>query len=413
MSVSTILTSKRTISAIACSLSLAAMAATPVAVWDGDFTTLTKGTFTLSENGNTKTDSYLQISGNNGITVTSTDALNVFTVIMRCSGLDLAAENAQVLFTSYVSDSQANLTGYYLLSGNSNTKGIWDGVDWSGESGATKNPVPANYTTLIYNHQQANGTYGYALGPTSSEDDTVVRTTLYSVVGLRSSGSTYKGFSIGGLRGTTSATLQPATGLKITSLAVFSGTLSEAEMKGYYFPSEIQPITVSSDTNVSAINAQFDSANYKAATITVDSGVTISVDTAFVASFPVTIISSGSITLSASSQPDASYFSAVNFAVEGALLRSWLTPGVVGFNFNANGGRNGQGNADGAADTALALKSERGTRTPTRRPARPRRCFRTDFPCLRGRRTTSMPRRATLRQVRSSKAILTTAAMST
>ena len=83
MSVSTILTSKRTISAIACSLSLAAMAATPVAVWDGDFTTLTKGTFTLSENGNTKTDSYLQISGDNGITVTSTDALNVFMVIMR------------------------------------------------------------------------------------------------------------------------------------------------------------------------------------------------------------------------------------------------------------------------------------------------------------------------------------------
>ena len=331
-------------------------AATPVAVWDGDFTTLTKGTFTLSENGNTKTDSYLQISGDNGITVTSTGALNVFTVIMRCSGLNLAAENAQVLFTSYVSDSQANLTGYYLLSGNSNTKGIWDGADWSSESGATKNPVPANYTTLIYNHQQTNGTYGYALGPTSGEDETVVRTTLYSVVGLRSSGSTYKGFSIGGLRGTTSTTLLPATGLKITSIAVFSGTLTEAEMKGYYFPSEIQPITVSSDTNVSAINAQFDSANYKTATVTVDSGVTISVDTAFVAPFPVTITSSGSITLSASSQPDASYFSAVSFAVEGALLRSWLTPGVVGFNFNANGGRNGQGNTDGAANTALALE---------------------------------------------------------
>ena len=42
MSVSTILTSTRTISAIACSLSLAAMAATPVAVWDGDFGTSAK-----------------------------------------------------------------------------------------------------------------------------------------------------------------------------------------------------------------------------------------------------------------------------------------------------------------------------------------------------------------------------------
>ncbi len=317
----------------------AVFAATPVAVWDGDFTTLTKGTFTLSENGNTKTDSYLQISGNNGITVTSTDAINVFTVIMRCSGLDLAAENAQVLFASYVSDSQANLTGYYLLSGNSNTKGIWDGVDWSGESEATKNPVPANYTTLIYNHQQTNGTYGYALGPTSSEDETVVRTTLYSVVGLRSSGKTYYGFNIGGLRGTTSATLLPATGLKITSLAVFSGTLSEAEMKGYIFPSEIQAINISADTTVSAINAQYDSTTYKAAKVTVASGVTITVDAAFSEKIQ-SVSSTGSITLSAASQPDASYLANVDFSgVQGAVLRSWLaTPGVVGFNFNSGSG---------------------------------------------------------------------------
>ena len=317
----------------------AAFAATPVAVWDGDFTTLTKGTFTLSENGNTKTDSYLQISGDNGITVTSTDALNVFTVIMRCSGLDLAAENAQVLFTSYVNDSQANLTGFYLLSGNSNTKGIWAGADWSGETGATKNPVPSNYTTLIYNHQQTNGTYGYALGPTSSEDETVVRTTLYSVVGLRSSGSTYKGFAVGGLRGTTNATLLPATGLKITSLAVFSGTLSEAEMKGYLFPSEIQAINISADTTVSAINAQYDSTTYKVAKVTVASGVTITVDAAFNAKIQ-SVSSTGSITLSAASQPDASYNLAnVDFSgVQGGLLRSWLTPGVVGFNFrSANG----------------------------------------------------------------------------
>ena len=317
----------------------AAFAATPLAVWDGDFTTLTKGTFTLSENGNTKTSSYLQISGNNGILVSSTDALNVFTVIMRCSGLDLAAENAQVLFTSYVNDSQANLTGFYLLSGNSNTKGIWDGADWSGETGATKNPVPANYTTLIYNHQQTNGTYGYALGPTSSEDETVVRTTLYSVVGLRSSGSTYKGFAVGGLRGTTSATLLPATGLKITSLAVFSGTLSEAEMKGYLFPSEIQAINISADTTVSAINAQYDSTTYKAAKVTVASGVTITVDEAFSEKIQ-SVSSTGSITLSAASQPEASYNLAnVDFSgVQGGLLRSWLTPGVVGFNFrSANG----------------------------------------------------------------------------
>lgn len=319
-----------------------AWAADPVAVWDRDFTTMTQGTYTLSENGNTKTESYLQISGDNGITVTSTDALNVFTVIMRCSGLNLAAENAQVLFTSYVSDSQANLTGYYLLSGNSNTKGIWDGADWSSESGATKNPVPANYTTLIYNHQQTNGTYGYALGPTSSEDETVVRTTLYSVVGLRSSGKTYCGFNIGGLRGTTSTTLLPATGLKITSLAVFSGTLTETEMKSYIFPSEIQTINVSAADSiaVSEINNQIDANTYKTVKVVAEDGATITVDEALSTALPIAVSSTGSITLSAESQPDASYFTGVDFSgVQGGLLRSWLsTPGVVGFNFNSANG---------------------------------------------------------------------------
>ena len=318
-------------------------AATPIAVWDGDFTTLTKGTFTLSENGNTKTDSYLQISGNNGITVTSTEALNVFTVIMRCSGLNLAAENAQVLFTSYANDTvdnndYRNLTGVNLPANNAVCRGIWSAADWNNDE-ATQGSVPANYTTLIYNHQQTNGTYGYALGPTSSEDDTVVRTTLYSVVGLRSSGTTYHGFNIGGLRGTTSTTLLPATGLKITSIAVFSGTLTEAEMKAYSFPSEIQAINVSSDTYVSAINALYDSTTYKAARVTVASGLTITVDEAFSEKIQ-SVSSTGSITLSAESQPDASYNLAnVDFSgVQGGLLRSWLTPGVVGFNFrSANG----------------------------------------------------------------------------
>ena len=219
-------------------------AATPVAVWDGDFTTMTKGNYTLAENGNTKTDTYLQISGDQGILVTSSAALNVFTVIVRCSGLNLASANNQVLFTAAESSGSArgNLVGVNLPAKNAVCRGIWAGADWDNDY-SVQNSVPANYTTLIYNHQQTNGTYAYALGPTSDVDDAIVRTTLYSVVGLRSSGSTYNGCAIGGLRGTTSTSLLPATGLKITSIAVFSGTLTEAEMKGYVFPSEIINVT--------------------------------------------------------------------------------------------------------------------------------------------------------------------------
>ena len=338
MSALTILTSKRTISAIVCSLSIAAMAATPVAVWDGDFTTLTKGTFTLSENGNTKTDSYLQISGDNGITVTTTDELNVFTVIMRCSGLNLASDKAQVLFTSYGADASTaagindNMTGVYLPTNNAVCRGIWQAADWN--NGATQGSVPANYTTLIYNHQQTSGTYAYALGPTSDTDETVVRTTLYSVEGLRSSGTTYKGFAVGGLRGTTSTTLLPATGLKITSLAVFSGTLTEDEMKGYKFFSELPQVT--EDTTVSALNTRF--SGETALELGVASGVTITMDAAFAAS-SVKLRSMGNVRLAADVQPSTEELAKLDLTgVQGGLLRSWLTPGVVGFNFrSANG----------------------------------------------------------------------------
>lgn len=339
-----------------------AWAATPVAVWDGDFTTMTKGTYTLSENGNTKTDTYLQISGNNGVLVTSTEALNVFTVIMRCSGLNLASANSQVLFTSYgaANSPHDNKTGVNLPANNAVCRGIWEGADWN--SGATQGSVPANYTTLIYNHQQTNGTYAYALGPTSDVDDTVVRTTLYSVVGLRSSGTTYKGFAIGGLRGTTSATLLPATGLKITSIAVFSGTLTEAEMKSYFFPSEVQTIAVNADTSVSAIKAQFNSENYKAIAVSAADGVTLTVDEAF--GCIASVSSVGTVKLAAASQPAASYLSGVDFSgVQGALIRSWITSSGFGFNFRSASGSDVSGALVTTGDWIHDNNSASGTST--------------------------------------------------
>jgi len=342
-----------------------AFAATPVAVWDGDFTTMTKGSYTLSENGNTKTDNYLQISGDNGILLTSSEALNVFTVIVRCEGLNLSAANGQVLFTSYGPEASSaigihdNMTGVYLPANNAVCRGIWQGGDWN--SGATQGSVPANYTTLIYNHQQSNGTYAYALGPTSNEDKTVVRTTLYSVVGLRSSGTTYKGFAIGGLRGTTSATLLPATGLKITSLAVFSGTLSEADMKAYAFPTETQEISIDNDTTVSAINLQAGVAN--GVVLTVADGVTITCDTNFSAS-SVKLISNGSITLSAKAPPGSAELAKFDCSgVTGALIRTWLNPRVVGYNFRNNSGGDTEGQLATGGTWFINANSANGTDT--------------------------------------------------
>lgn len=95
-------------------------------------------------------------------------------------------------------------------------------------------------------------------------------------------------------------------------------------------------VEVSSYTTASAINGMVGSATDVA--VAVADGVTITVDEAFNAAIK-SVSSTGSITLSAASQPDASYLANVDFSgVQGGLLRSWLTPGVVGFNFrSANG----------------------------------------------------------------------------
>ena len=111
-------------------VSSASAALEPLAVWDGDFSTPVKNGWTLSENGNTKADGHLEISGARGITLTKAAPQNVFTVIVRCTGLNLASNADQVLFTSYVGDSQAtdqDLTGVYLPAGNAACVGLWQG----------------------------------------------------------------------------------------------------------------------------------------------------------------------------------------------------------------------------------------------------------------------------------------------
>lgn len=91
----------------------------------------------------------------------------------------------------------------------------------------------------------------------------------------------------------------------------------------------------------------------------VPAGATITLDESLTAS-KIKIVSSGTVTLAANEQPSAEYLAKIDVSsVKGAVLRSWLTPGVVGFNFNANGARNysgAYGIEDGASDTSLALE---------------------------------------------------------
>lgn len=344
---------------------VAASGATPLAVWDGSNTSL--GNFSLAaQNGNTIQDNSITIasSATGGVVYTGpNNSLNNCTFIIRCSGLDLANANNQYLLSLHQNilgggngDASYNKVGVSLAANNAAVRGIWQNAFYEDNGGSLQvaDPFSAG-TDIVVNIQTSGGVFAYEI---VTDANTGARTLVkrFGHTGLKASQTNYKGFSLGGIYEKASSTLSPATGWTISKMAVFGSTLSEAEILGYAFPSDIDTIAVNANTAVSALNAQIAASSGSKIILSVADGVEIAVDTAFVASVPVEVASPGTITLSANAQPDASYFSAVSFAVQGALLRSWLTPGVVGFNFNANGGRSAQGNTDGAADTSLALE---------------------------------------------------------
>lgn len=344
---------------------VAASGATPLAVWDGANTSL--GGFSLTaQNGNTIQNNVITIASGatGGVVYTgAASSLDNCTFIIRCSGLDLANANNQYLLSLHQNilgggngDASWNKVGVSLAANNAAVRGIWQNAFYNDNGGSLQvaDPFSAG-TDIVVNIQTSGGVFAYEI---VTDANTGARTLVkrFGHTGLKASQTHYKGFSLGGIYEKASSTLSPATGWTIAKMAVFGSTLSEAEILGYAFPSDVDTIAVNANTTVSALNALIAASSGAKIILSVADGVEIAVDTAFVASVPVEVASTGTITLSANAQPDASYFSAVSFAVQGALLRSWLTPGVVGFNFNANGGRNGQGNTDGAADTALALE---------------------------------------------------------
>ena len=354
MSVSTILTSKRTISAIVCSLSIAAMAATPVAVWDGDFGTSAKTgtdgkTYTLvlpsgSESW-VQADGTLKIgSGNQSAYInlqvgsdynlaqgTKISVLMEYTNAVAQTGAAPIYLQADAYFGLKTKDSSLDVVGDY-----------W-GVTYP-TTGDVVTTMPSDGCILMVYPQGGGAVQVYSATTRTGLSDASAGG---NITGLAFSNKYLQKIGIGGTFTDGSAkNLKNFENLVIKKVAVFTSAITATDAAAYYFPSEIQTINVDSATTVSAINAQFDSANYKVADVTVANGVMITVNEAFSANIR-SVSSAGTITLSATSQPDASYLSHVDFSgVQGGLLRSWLTPGVVGFNFNFN--NNSGGNTSGA-----------------------------------------------------------------
>lgn len=245
MSVSTILNAKRTISAIACSLSLAAMAATPVAVWDGDFSAVQTG-YTLNRSGNaiSKDNSTITIDQDVGVKVDFTTGFSsAMTVMFKYS--DLAFDAQKTLATSFCRGGDENRTGVYAASGGT-INGIWNTADWAHPA----QTLSESSGVLAFCYSKAGGTSLYSVGASS-------RSELFNESGLRKGDDTaINGCTIGGERVKSGATLLPAaTGMKIAGIAIFDGILTEAEMTGYIWPSETQDfnLTVSEDKTWSEV----------------------------------------------------------------------------------------------------------------------------------------------------------------
>ena len=355
MSVSTILTSKRTISAIVCSLSLAAMAATPVAVWDGDFSPgeltkfsgyelvdwqMTHGGVS-HESGATDVDySSVTIDRNNqGLMFNASSAMPGVTVLVKYSNLESSSSNGRVLAASCVTSShQYDRTGITLKS-DGTLVGLWNSSTTanSDTDNGTASGSIARSGVMAFTYSTA-GTYLY-YGESCADIST---TAAWGSSGLKAAADTaIYGAAIGGMNADASRNgYEAAKGMTIEALAVFDRVLTVAEMNAYIWPSEVQTIPVTDSITVSAINSQIDANTYKTVKVVAEDGATIAVDAAFSTALPIAVSSTGSITLSATSQPAASFFTGVDFSgVKGGVLRSWLaTPGVVGFNFNSANG---------------------------------------------------------------------------
>lgn len=365
MSVSTILTSKRTISAIVCSLSLAAMAATPVAVWDGDFGTSAKTgtdgkTYTLSLPSGAESwvqsDGTLKIGGGTqaaNIAVTGGVQGEKLSILMEYSGAT-AQECAVPLYVN-----EGAYFGLRTKSGSSSLGLV--GHFWTGNSGG--NEYPSSGVVVTTMPESGYLLFVFPQGTISAySGETRDALSGDSISGFSFSSKKLGNIGLGGCftDGTSSGqTLNNFENLVIKRVAIFNSAITTDDVASYYFPSEVDTITVNADTTVSALNTQIAASSGSKIILSVADGVEINVDTAFEASVPVEVASSGTITLFAASQPDSSYFANVDFSgVQGGLLRSWLTTGVIGFNFNANGYRsdNTTTTVDACSDTALALE---------------------------------------------------------
>ena len=340
----------------ALTLTTFAAAPTPVAVWDGDFSaeSLTKNGWTLNLMGNALSADNSTITidrDNNGVRLDADTAVDGVTVIVRYSGLAVGSHD-RVLVTSNV-DSGYDRTGIRLTTGGylCGCKNDSSNSGTLSSNGSAAGSAPnSGYMAFVYKggtDANARGTFIYF----KTIDGTYPSNSSWGTYALSYQADTaISGVTLGGMRQAVSG-WEAVKGMNITGVAVFEGRVSAAELNEYSFPATAYSVT--SNTSVSALNTALAGAGE--VNLTVSPDVTITYDAAFSAS-AVRFTSSGNVRFAAKVPPSAAELAKLDLSgVQGSVIRTWLNPGVVGFNFNANGASWGTTYVDGAADTSGAL----------------------------------------------------------
>ena len=244
-----------------------AWAATPVAVWDGDFSNLTSGMFTLDLNSGSYGDdvkSNIVVGSNGGILLTAAaetaDGFNInafsgknITVIVKLSDYTYSVATPIISIVGS-QDTRGEGDRYewgIASSANDDCKGIWyqhsgnPNISYANTQSVTKIFGDGNTHTMAVAY--GSGTYGYVDG-----------TQIYANSGLNSTKLTPYGVAIGGLY-KQKGNVAIAAGMKISAIAIFDSKLTDSEIAAFKFASEMteyvgtfgQNVTNLSDSNIS------------------------------------------------------------------------------------------------------------------------------------------------------------------
>lgn len=220
-----------------------ALAATPVAVWNGDFATLTKGGVTLDLNGNDATAKrYIQISTDYGIKLTGFSSTQV-TVLVGYQNLSTSdtTTDKHCLCTlgSEASDGNDDLVGAAVIPSSKEITGVYQSGWWESSSNRrakTKYPRDTTSATEYFfaYSQDHNGNTG---GDLYLSGDNGTFTRYWGNSGLKASNTALNRAAIGGpaRHGTrySGYGIVSCSGMKITRIAVFTQCLSTDELAAF------------------------------------------------------------------------------------------------------------------------------------------------------------------------------------